>query len=51
MARNTIQNCLRQVWSVMVIVDFKTKYAMKHIRKVSIKKNGAGMSIRGEVIR
>ena len=45
MARNTIQNCLRHVGSVMVIVDFKIKYAMKDVRKMSIKKNGAGMGI------
>ena len=51
MARNTIQNCLRHVGSVMVIVDFKMKYAMKYIRKVSIKKNVGGMSMLGEVIR
>ena len=35
----------------MVMVDFKMKYAMKYIRKVSITKNVAGMSMLGEVIR
>ena len=29
----------------MVIVDFKMKYAMKDVRKMSIKKDGDGMGI------
>ena len=41
MAQHTTQKCLGHVGSIMVIVDFK----MKNARKVSIKKNGAGMDI------
>ena len=41
MAENTIQNFLRYIGSVMVIVDLK----MKDAKEVSLKKNGTGMSI------
>ena len=41
MAKNTTQNFLRYVGSVMVIVELKLKEA----KEVSLKKNGTGMSI------
>ena len=41
MAKNTIQNFLRYIGSVMVIVDLK----MKDAKEVSLKKNGTGMGI------
>ena len=41
MAQNTTQNCLRNVGSVMVIVDLR----MKDAKEVSLKKNGTGMGI------
>ena len=46
MAKNTIQNFLRYIGSVMVIVDLK----MKDAKEVSLKKNGTGMSISQEGI-
>ena len=41
MAQNTIQNYLRYVKSVMIIVEKKTKDG----KEVSLKKNGTGMGI------
>ena len=41
MAQNTIQNYLRYVKSVMIIVERKTKDG----KEVSLKENGTGMGI------
>ena len=41
MAKNTTQNCLRYVKSVMIILEKK----MKDAKEVSLKKNGTGTGI------
>ena len=41
MAKNTTQNCLRYVKSVMIILEKK----MKDAKEVSLKKNGTGLDI------
>ena len=41
MAKNTTQNCLRYVKSVMIILEKK----MKDAKEVSLKKNGTGAGI------